>query len=124
MRIAIATDGNSVSPHFGRCRVYTLVDVNDDEVINRQILENPGHKPDFLPEFLHNNQVDCIVSGGMGRKAHALFDQYNIEAVVGVEGDIETVIDKLLDGKIESGENLCAPKHEHSEHGHEHKHCH
>lgn len=122
MRIAIATDGNSVSSHFGRCPLYTVIDVNDGEIIERHILENPGHRPNFLPEFLYNNQVDCIVSGGMGQRARTLFEQYNIEAIVGVAGEIDTVIDDVLGDALENGENLCHPEHSH--HNDEQKHCH
>lgn len=113
MRIAIATDGTSVSHHFGRCALYTLIDVDDGEIIERNILKNPGHQPNFLPQFLHSHGVNCIMSGGMGQKARALFDQYNIEPIVGVEGEIETVIDAVLNDEIEGGENLCHPKHDH-----------
>jgi len=122
MRIAIATDGTNVSLHFGRCSLYTIIDVDDGIVIERNILKNPGHQPNFLPQFLHDHGVDCIMSGGMGQKARALFDQHNIQAIVGVEGDIESVIDAVLNDEIEGGENLCHPKHEHAghEHGHEH----
>jgi len=122
MRIAIATDGNSVSQHFGRCTRYTIIDVEDDKVTSRTLIENPGHRPNYLPQFLNDHQVDCIVSGGMGRKARGLFDQYEIETVVGVEGDIDAVINDILNDAIEGGTNLCSPKHTHS--GHEHEKCH
>jgi len=33
MRIGIATDGAYVSPHFGHCATYTLVDVDEGRVV-------------------------------------------------------------------------------------------
>ena len=122
MRIAIATDGGTVSQHFGRCRHYTVIDVEEGDVTKRENLENPGHRPDFLPQYLNERGVDCIVSGGMGRKAQALFSQFDIDAVIGVEGDIEAVIDAILNDELEDGNNLCSPKHERA--GHSHGQCH
>ncbi len=116
MRIAIATDGDMVSRHFGRCSHYTIIDVNGRNVNKREVVENPGHQPNFLPGFLNEKEVDCILTGGMGRKARALFEQYDIEAIVGVEGEIEHVIDRILSNELEGSDNLCAPKHDHKGH--------
>ena len=33
MRAAIATDGNDVSAHFGRCPAYTLVDIEGGRIV-------------------------------------------------------------------------------------------
>ena len=33
MTIAIATDGQYVSTHFGRCQAYTLVDIENGEIV-------------------------------------------------------------------------------------------
>ena len=35
MRIAISTDGTQVSPHFGRCPAFTLVDVESGRLVAR-----------------------------------------------------------------------------------------
>jgi len=122
MRIAIATEGNRVSPHFGRCALYTVVEMNAGKVAGTELVENPGHRPNYLPEFLHVHQIDCVVSGGMGSRARQLFHQYDIETVVGVDDKIDTVIQQLESGALSNGQNLCHPNHEKSDHKHEH--CH
>lgn len=131
MRIAIPTDGNCVSAHFGRCPEFTLVDIDNNEIQGRQRIKNPGHVPGFLPKFLKDNQTDCIVSGGMGVRARELFAQQEIDVVLGVDGEIEDVIVRFTQGRLESGESFCQPgqgkgygidKSEctHSEDGHPH----
>jgi len=109
MKIAIATDGGFVSAHFGRCPSYTIVDVENGELIGRQTIDNPGHHPGFLPQFLSQQGVNCIVAGGMGRRAQDLFAQAGIETVLGVSGNIDEVISELLKGSLEGGESLCQP---------------
>ncbi|NLO99394.1 MAG: dinitrogenase iron-molybdenum cofactor, partial [Clostridiaceae bacterium] len=69
MRIAISTDGRYVSPHFGRCPSFTLVDIENGKMVKRVEVENPGHEPGYIPQFLHQKGVKRIVCGGMGARA-------------------------------------------------------
>ncbi|HKJ66763.1 MAG TPA: NifB/NifX family molybdenum-iron cluster-binding protein [bacterium] len=117
MKAAIATDSDHVSKHFGRCTHYTMLEIEEQQIVHRELIPNPGHRPHFLPEFLSDQNVDCILSGGMGRKARDLFDQYGIETIVGVEGEINEVIDRLLQGDLSESENLCSPGHSQHKHG-------
>lgn len=107
MKIAIATEGTAVAQHFGRCPAYTIVDAEDGKVINKEVIQNPGHEPGFLPKFLSEKGVDFILSGGMGPKAINLFHQNSVEPIVGVSGDVETVIADFLSGELETGESNC-----------------
>ncbi|MEA3490249.1 MAG: NifB/NifX family molybdenum-iron cluster-binding protein [Candidatus Omnitrophota bacterium] len=109
MRIAISTDSGSVSAHFGRCPSFTIVDIEKGEAVKREEIDNPGHHPGFLPQFLHEKGVSCIVAGGMGQNAVHLFAQQNIETVVGISGTIDEVVDKIVNGTLEGGESLCKP---------------
>lgn len=109
MKIAISTDGDFVSAHFGRCPTFTVVDIKDGKIMNKETVENPGHQPGLIPQFLHQKGVECIVAGGMGMRAVGFFDEIGIKTVVGVSGKIEEVIDKLLKGTLEGGESLCSP---------------
>ncbi|MBU1147322.1 MAG: dinitrogenase iron-molybdenum cofactor, partial [Candidatus Omnitrophica bacterium] len=52
MKIAISTDGDLVSEHFGRCPTFTIVDIEDSEVKNKELVSNPGHQPGAIPQFL------------------------------------------------------------------------
>ncbi len=109
MRIAISTEGIFVSEHFGRCPSFTLVDIEDGKVTNRTEVANPGHQPGAIPEFLHRNGVNCIIAGGMGMRATAFFQEYNIDTIVGVNGKINDVIEQLKSGALKGGESLCRP---------------
>ena len=109
MKIAISTDGENVSGHFGRCPSFIIVEIEKDEIKSKEIINNPGHHPGFIPEFLHERGVDCIVAGGMGGKAEGFFKQYGIETFVGVTGTIEETLEKIKNGSLESKEGLCKP---------------
>lgn len=109
MRIAISTDGDNVSAHFGRCPSFTIVDIKDGKVTKKEEIANPGHHPGFLPKFLNEKGVNCIVAGGMGQRAVQLFSEQNIEGVVGISGGIDEIIEKVANGTLKGGESLCAP---------------
>lgn len=109
MRIAISTEGDSVSMHFGRCPSFTIIDIENNKMIKRETVDNPGHQPGFIPQFLSEKGVQCIVAGGMGMRATGFFNELGIEAVVGVSGKIDDVIDKLEKGILRGGESLCKP---------------
>jgi predicted Fe-Mo cluster-binding NifX family protein len=106
-RTAISTDGDQVAAHFGRCQAYTIIEIADGSVRSRQVLANPGHEPGFLPGYLAERGVTCIVAGGMGPRAQTLFGQHGIETIVGVTGGIEETIQALLRGELQSGESTC-----------------
>ena len=44
MRIAVSTDGDQVSAHFGRCPSFTIVEIEDGKVSKKEVVDNPGHQ--------------------------------------------------------------------------------
>lgn len=112
MKVAISTDQGCVSAHFGRCSSYTIVEIREGKILGREEIPNPGHQPGFLPQFLSEKGVSCIITGGMGQRAQGLFAQKNIEAIIGVQGAVEDVIEKFVNQELEPGEDLCGHKHE------------
>ena len=109
MRVAISTDGDLVSAHFGRCPSFTLVDIENGKVTKRMEVENPGHHPGFIPQFLHKKGVECIVAGGMGMRATSFFEEFGIKTIVGISGEINGIIEQLKKGTLKGGESLCKP---------------
>jgi predicted Fe-Mo cluster-binding NifX family protein len=107
MRVAISTDGDMVGAHFGRCQAYTLVDIEEGKVLKQETIPNPGHEPGFLPGYLAERGVNCIVAGGMGPRAHGLFAARRIDTVVGVSGRIADAVEALRKGELEGGESTC-----------------
>ncbi len=109
MIIAVATDGKDVSPHFGRCQAYTMIDVADGKIKSRKQVVNPGHAPGAIPAFLHERGADKIVCGGIGTRARELFGQYGIEILAGIGGSVDEAVEKLLNGMLTGGESMCSP---------------
>ena len=109
MKAVISTEGEYVSAHFGRCPEFTIVDISDGKVINKEKITNPGHHPGYLPQFFHQKGIECIIAGGMGGNAVNLFNQFNIRQYVGISGKIDDIIERLLNGTLITGDSLCKP---------------
>ena len=109
MRVAISTDGDFVFAHFGRCPLFTIIDIENGKVVRKETVDNPGHQPGFIPQFLHQQGVQYIICGGMGMRATGFFDELGIQTIVGISGRIDEVIEKLQKGTLEGGESLCKP---------------
>lgn len=109
MRIAIPTDRGQVSAHFGHCEEFTVYDIDENQkkVIAKEVIENPGHEPGFLPIFLAKQNVNCIIAGGMGSRAKEIFDNNNIQTIAGVSGFVDEVVQEYLKGDLVSDDNYC-----------------
>lgn len=114
MRIAVASEKEMVTGHFGHCENFNLFDAENGQIISSESIPNPGHKPGFLPNYLHEKGVNVIISGGMGGAAVQIFNDHNIEVVIGTSGLVKEAVEKYLRGELESTGSIC---HEHAHHG-------
>lgn len=122
MRIAIsAEDCNGlesiVSPHFGRCPFFILVEVEEDGVLVSREVQNPfygQHQPGQVPAFIHSLGADVMLTGGMGGRAVQFFQQYGIEPVTGAMGTVRQALERYLGGLLQG----AAPCRESVAHGH------
>lgn len=117
MVIAVASEGNQVSAHFGHCEGFMTYMIEEDKPLMKKFISNPGHRPGFLPVFLKENGVNVIIAGGMGETAQQLFAQNGIKVIVGIQGYGDEVVQKYLTGNLQSLGSVCRDhKHEDSCH--------
>jgi predicted Fe-Mo cluster-binding NifX family protein len=122
MRIAVSADSKQgldsvVSPHFGRCPHYILVDVEDHNVTGVQEVDSPyygHHQAGQVPAFIHSLGADVMLAGGMGQRAIMFFQQFGIEGVTGAYGTVRQSVERYLGGQLKG----AAPCKESQEHGH------
>jgi predicted Fe-Mo cluster-binding NifX family protein len=121
-RIALACEDDSglegqMSVHFGRCPYYTLVDVEDGDIIKTEVVANPyynQHQPGVIPHFINTKQVHVMIAGGMGPRAIDMFGQFGIEVATGAMGKVGNVVAAYLRGEI-SGVQACEEHQGHCE---------
>ena len=107
MKVANPTEGIYISPHFGRCPSFTIAEIEGNKVVNRETIDNPGHEPGLIPEFLKNLGVNTIIAAGMGSRATDLFNDYGISYVLGVDGKVDGIIESFIKGELKGGKSSC-----------------
>jgi predicted Fe-Mo cluster-binding NifX family protein len=121
-RIAVSTDNeqgldSTISPHFGRCPYFVLVDLEGREVRGVQAVPNPhypNHQPGQVPAFIHSQGAGAMLASGMGGRAVAFFEQYGIQPVTGASGTVRQALEQYLSGQLQG----AAPCAESVAHGH------
>ena len=110
MRIAVPLAQGKMSLHFGHCDQFAIFDIDDNlkKIISRKDEIPPAHEPGVLPRWLHENNVDVIIAGGMGQRAQQLFTQNGIKVVTGASsGSPEELVSAYLQDTLETGDNIC-----------------
>ena len=110
MRYAIPITDGKVAAHFGHCSHFALFDVDEAAiaVVKRDVIPSPGHQPGLLPAWLAEEGVSVVIASGMGSRAQAIFNENQIEVVIGVLGDDpEKAVLDYIKGGLATGDNIC-----------------
>ena len=113
IKIAVASEDEMVTEHFGHCVNFNVFEAENNQIVKSESIPNPGHKPGFLPNFLNDMGVNVVISGGMGGGAIDIFNAKNIEVIVGASGNAKAAAEAYLQGSLKSTGSVC---HEHKHH--------
>ena len=110
MRYALPLSAGRLSPHFGHCEQFALIDVDESKaaIVSKTLVVPPQHEPGVLPAWLAKEGATVVIAGGMGPRAQNLFMENRIEVVVGAVGDDpEELVLAHLRGVLLVGDNVC-----------------
>ena len=105
---AVPTENGKLCAHFGHCEKFAVVKTEDGKVMGTDFITPPVHQPGVYPQFLAQQGVSVIISGGMGQRAQDLFAQNNIEVCMGVDAqEPASLVEQYLSNQLQTGDNLC-----------------
>lgn len=116
MKIAFSAESaqdldSPMSHHFGRCPYFVIVNLDkDNEIKEIQNVPNPffeSHSPGEVPAFISKQDVNVMISGGMGQKAVDFFSQYGVKVATGASETVKISLNKFLSGEL-SGYSPCS----------------
>ena len=111
MKVAIPLAQGRLSLHFGHCDQFAIFETDEEEkeILSRQDASPPAHAPGVLPQWLHEQGIEVIIAGGIGMRAQRMFEQREIEVVAGASSyaEPEDVVSDYLQGRLETGKNIC-----------------
>jgi len=110
MRIAIPLAGGKLTPHFGRCESFALVELDDQarRVVSLDEAAPPAHAPGVLPRWIVEQGADLVLAGGMGPAAVQMLEQAGVEVILGVAAQEPRLLaEAYLAGTLPLGDNAC-----------------
>ncbi|MBS3732536.1 MAG: NifB/NifX family molybdenum-iron cluster-binding protein [Desulfobacterales bacterium] len=112
MKFAIPLANGQLAAHFGHCREFAFIEVEDNKIAKKEFLVPPPHEPGVLPQWLAEQRTNVVLAGGIGRRAIDLLDQAGVRVVAGVPvTDPESLVNQYIQENLETGDNLCAGGH-------------
>ena len=105
---AIPVTNGILDLHFGHCKDFALITVEDNKVVNEEMVQAPPHEPGKLPLWIKEQGVNKVITGGIGHKAIELFNANSIEVINGAPSlSAITLVTRHLNNTLEIDENLC-----------------
>ncbi len=113
MRIGITMEENTgiegdVSLHFGQCRYFFIVDIENGEITNTRIESNEhshGGGGCIAVDGMLKHDITHVISGGMGAGAQQKFARAGVQ-VSGYRGKVKDAISGHLNNSL-SGLEAC-----------------
>ena len=108
-KIAIPVNSEGLlDSHFGHCKYFALIEVQDDKIISEEFVSPPPHEPGVLPKWLAGKGVTHVLAGGMGNRAIRLFNDHNVDVFVGAPAlQARDLVAGFINGAIDFSANYC-----------------
>lgn len=122
MKIAVSAetaDGleSPVAQHFGHAPHFVLAQLENGAVKATEVVANPfaeAHEPGQIPAYIQQQGAEVMISGGMGGRAIAFFQEAGVQTATGASGTVNQALQAYLSGTL-TGAAPCA---ESAAHGH------
>lgn len=117
MRYAITYKDHLVFQHFGKCPSFLLVDIENAQIIKKELLYANGSGHGALVELLRDAGVQTLVCGGIGFGAREALGAVGIALLSGAQGTVDEILEQLKMGALKdasvAGQCQCHGKEHH-----------
>ncbi|NET89112.1 MAG: dinitrogenase iron-molybdenum cofactor biosynthesis protein [Kamptonema sp. SIO1D9] len=124
MKIAVASQNKTtITEHTGHCLKFWIYEINENQIVDKKLLELSPQQSfhNISPNETHPlDEVQVLISGGMGRGLVERLEQKGIEGIITKETDLDRAVNAYLDSSLVREEPEC---HEHEgKHKHQNRH--
>ena len=106
MKVVVTSQGNEMNsetdPRFGRAKCFILVDTDTGEhqvVDNTQNLNAAQGAGIQAAQAVAKLKAEAVLTGHCGPKAFQVLNKAGIKIYIGVEGTVQTAVEKLKAGE-------------------------
>lgn len=110
VRLVFATQqggpDDQVSPVFGRCQTYTVVDVENGEITNSEVVQNQYANAMSgagiqAAGFVANQGAEAVIAGNFGPNVASVLNQSGVKMVPASGVSVREAVSQYLDGELE-----------------------
>ncbi len=110
-KIALPTERNILCQHFGHCPEFTIVTIENGQILGAVVLPAPMHEHGSHPNFLAEHGCTDVIAGGIGEHAVHLLTKVGIRLHAGAPAaPVMDVVRSFVDGTIIYGSGECNHK--------------
>ena len=121
-RIVVATQGpggldDYVSPIFGRCPTYTIVDIENGKITKVSVQQNPAITSPMgagiqAAQIVANLGANAVIAGNFGPNAFTALASLGIKVIAGTMGiKVRDAVEQYIAGKLQPAMAPTAPMH-------------
>lgn len=114
MKIAVTYDNGNIFQHFGKTKQFKIYEIEDGNIINREIVDTNGTGHGALAVFLKALRVKVLICGGIGAGAQNALADAKIELYGGVSGSADDAAAAYAKGELQFNPDIKCDHH--SEH--------
>ena len=110
MTIALSIIDGQWLCHLGEARQFALVEIDPPNraVLRSQIITAPLHEPGSFPRRLREQNVQVLITAGIGQRARDNLNHHGIEVRFGQPGALpDSLADDWMAGRFTSVPNGC-----------------
>ena len=109
MKIAVSSTDKGLksqsSPIFGRCPWFVIVETDGKKITGYKDVQNnaatqAGGAGTMAAQTVGNEGATIVISGAVGPRAFAVFQQIGIETYTGIPGTVEENVMQFIKGKL------------------------
>ena len=115
MRVAVTYENGQIFQHFGHCAQFALYDIENGEIVSRQVVDTNDAGHGALAGFLKNAGADVLICGGIGGGAQMAMAEAGIKLYAGNSGSADAAVKMLISGSLLQITNATCDHHGHGE---------
>ena len=107
MKVAVACEGMSVSPHAARCESFMCYTINRGIITDCRNLPNMGITSHEAASLIKDAGFDALIAGGVDIVMANELCEAGIEVVAGVQGTAREVAESYISHTLMGAVELC-----------------
>ena len=100
MKLAIPIFLNRISPRLDCAKQLLILEVDNDRLFDKRVLDISQWAPDEKIEFLKKMGINQLICGGIRLEDRSGLHRLGIQVVSPLYGEVDTIIKKYLSGRL------------------------